>query len=185
MALLYRRQSCTANAHCSPSLKIPTEAAIRDALVKPRNRAQVTADVRDMRARIANEKGTNNIWDLKQVRGGLVDLEFIAQHLQLIHAANHPGILDQNTLTALTKLEQAGLLPYETSLGLRKSGRLLHDLGQVVRLCIDHPFEPKSAPGGLKELLAKAVDVPSFEQVEMDLKSALSLIYQSFEAIVV
>ena len=43
-----------------------------------------------MRARIAAEKGTDNIWDLKQVRGGLVDLEFIAQYLQLAGAAVAP-----------------------------------------------------------------------------------------------
>ncbi len=43
-----------------------------------------------MRARIEKEKGTKDIWDLKQVRGGLVDLEFIAQYLQLVHAATAP-----------------------------------------------------------------------------------------------
>jgi glutamate-ammonia-ligase adenylyltransferase len=50
-----------------------------------------------VRARIAKEKGTEDIWDLKQVRGGLVDLEFIAQYLQLKNAAAHPGVLDQST----------------------------------------------------------------------------------------
>ena len=56
------------------------EAAIRDVLVRPRDRAKIAADVRDMRARIDKEKGTDDIWELKQVRGGLVDLEFIAQY---------------------------------------------------------------------------------------------------------
>ena len=59
-----------------------------------------------MRARIDKEKGTEDIWDLKQVRGGLVDLEFIAQYLQLVHAAQHPGILSPNTVTALTNLDR-------------------------------------------------------------------------------
>ena len=71
---------------------------------KPRDRAKIAADVRDMRARIEKEKGTRDIWDLKQVRGGLVDLEFIAQHLQLVHAAEHPEILNQNTAAALAGL---------------------------------------------------------------------------------
>ena len=60
---------------------------MRASLVWPRDRAKIAADVRDMRARIAKEKGTEDIWDLKQVRGGLVDVEFIAQYLQLVHAA--------------------------------------------------------------------------------------------------
>ena len=62
----------------------------RRALTAPRDRAKTAADVRDMRARIEKEKGTRDPWELKQVRGGLVDLEFIAQHLQLVHAADHP-----------------------------------------------------------------------------------------------
>ena len=60
-----------------------------------------------MRARIEKEKGTRDIWDLKQVRGGLVDLEFIAQHLQLVHAADHPTVLNQNTVAALQNLQAA------------------------------------------------------------------------------
>ena len=54
-----------------------------------------------MRARIEREKGSPDLWDLKQVRGGLVDLEFIAQYLQLVHAADRPEVLSQNTLNAL------------------------------------------------------------------------------------
>ena len=76
----------------------------------PRDRAKIAADVLDMRERIAKEKGTDDIWDLKQVRGGLVDVEFIAQYLQLVHAAAHPEVLDQNTVEAFRKLRDAGLL---------------------------------------------------------------------------
>ena len=72
-------------------------------LVKPRDRAKTAADVRDMRARIEKEKGTRDPWELKQVRGGLVDLEFIAQYLQLVHAAAHPHVLSQNTVAALAQ----------------------------------------------------------------------------------
>ena len=93
-----------------PALRAAVETAIRDVLLKPRDRAKTAADVRDMRARIEKEKGTRDPWELKQVRGGLVDLEFIAQHLQLVHAAGHPRILSQNTVEALENLAQAGVL---------------------------------------------------------------------------
>ena len=42
-------------------------------------------------ARSRPEKGDGDRWDLKYVAGGLVDLEFIAQYLQLVHAAATPG----------------------------------------------------------------------------------------------
>ncbi len=63
-----------------------------------------------MRERIAAQKGSSDLWDLKQVRGGLVDLEFIAQFLQLRHAHARPDVLDPSTLGALTKLAAAGLI---------------------------------------------------------------------------
>ncbi len=93
-----------------PQLRQRVEAAVRAALTDPVDPAKITADVLDMRNRIAAEKGTENIWELKQVRGGLVDLEFIAQYLQLIHGPAHPEVLDQNTLAAFQKLQAAGVL---------------------------------------------------------------------------
>ena len=41
-----------------------------------------------MRARMAEEHRPQSIWDAKHVRGGLVDIEFIVQYLQLRRACN-------------------------------------------------------------------------------------------------
>ena len=77
-----------------PPLRAAVEQAIRNALTLERDPARIATDVRDMRARIEKEKGTEDIWDLKQVNGGLVDLEFIVQYLQLVHAHERPEILE-------------------------------------------------------------------------------------------
>lgn len=161
------------------------EAAIRDALQKPRERAKIAADVRDMRERIAAEKGTDEIWDLKQVRGGLVDLEFITQYLQLVNAADHPEALDQNTLMALQKLEAVGALSGSDAADLIECGRLLHALTQTIRLSLDHPFDPGSAPAGLKALLARSAEKPDFDAVEVELKAAVGKVKSAFDRLVV
>jgi len=57
-----------------------------------------------MRRLMVKEQGRVGLWDIKRVRGGLVEIEFIAQFLQLIHAFQNPAILDTNTHAALTKL---------------------------------------------------------------------------------
>lgn len=160
------------------------EGAITRALVKPRDRAKVAADVRDMRERISAEKGTANIWDLKQVRGGLVDLEFIAQYLQLIHASANPDVLDQNTLNAIQKLGAAGLIPAAAAERLIIAGRLLHDLTQVLRLCLEQTFDPATAPSGLKELLSRAGDAPTFAALESKLRQTLGEVAEQYDALV-
>ena len=167
-----------------PELRGRVEAAIRQALLKPRDAGKLIADVREMRERIAKEKGTDDIWDLKQVRGGLVDLEFIAQYLQLRYAAAHPEVLDQNTVEAFRKLRDAGVLAAEHADVLIPATRLLHDLTQILRLCLEGRFEPATAPSGLKELLANAGDAPSFAELEERLRLTLLKVAGLFNQII-
>ena len=138
----------------------------------------------DMRARIEKEKGTRDPWELKQVRGGLVDLEFIAQYLQLIHASAHPGILSQNTVEALQNLAQAGVLEPAASDELLPAARLLNNLTQVLRLCLDEPFEPAKAPQDLRSLLARAGNAPGFAQLEAELVAREAAVAALFDRLI-
>lgn len=84
--------------------------AVNDVLRAPRDAAKLLGDVADMRTRLAREKPAACIWDTKNVRGGLVDIAFIAQYLTLRHASAHPDILASNTWRSLENLGNAGLL---------------------------------------------------------------------------
>jgi glutamate-ammonia-ligase adenylyltransferase len=168
-----------------PALVARVEAAIRDVLVRRRERARIAADVREMRALIAKEKGTSNLWDLKQVRGGLVDLEFIAQHLQLVNAADVPDILDQTTIRALGKLAARGLLPPAAADVLIPAANLIQNLTQVTRLTLDGPFDPAKAPDGLKELLARVGEAPDFLRLEALLAEATADTARLFDELIV
>jgi [glutamine synthetase] adenylyltransferase / [glutamine synthetase]-adenylyl-L-tyrosine phosphorylase len=168
-----------------PKLRAAVEAAIADVLIKPRDRAKIAADVRDMRARIAKEKGTTDIWELKQVRGGLVDLEFIVQHLQLVHAAAHPEVLSQNTVTALHNLQRLGLVDAAAGEALLPAAQLLNNLTQVLRLCLDGPFKPGEAPDGLKALLTRAAETPDFAHLAAELAAREAEIARLFDLLVV
>ena len=167
-----------------PKLGAAVEKAIHSILTKPRDRSKIAADVRDMRARIAKEKGTHDIWELKQVRGGLVDLEFIAQHLQLVNAAAHPHVLSQSTVAAFNNLNAAGLLPAGAAAVLLPAARLLNDLTQILRLCVDEQFDPGKASDGLKGLLARAAEAPGFKHLEADLAAKEAEVAALFDELV-
>ena len=64
------------------------ERIIREVLTRRRDAASVATDVADMRRAVALEKGEDDVWDLKYAAGGLIDIDFIAQYLQLVHAAD-------------------------------------------------------------------------------------------------
>ena len=92
----------------SPEFRGKIERIIREALTRPRNAAGVANDVADMRRAVALEKGEDDIWDLKYAAGGMVDIDFIAQYLQLVHAADKPDILDVRTLAGARQCRASG-----------------------------------------------------------------------------
>ncbi len=66
--------------------------------------------------------------------GGLVDIEFLAQFLQLAHAQENPEILAQSTEQALELARDASFLTLGDAGLLLEALRLYHRLTQVLRL---------------------------------------------------
>ena len=70
-----------------PAFRARIETAIRRILTRPRDRERLAGDVAAMRRRMEAHSRPASPWDVKQRPGGLVDVEFIAQYLMLLHAA--------------------------------------------------------------------------------------------------
>jgi glutamate-ammonia-ligase adenylyltransferase len=133
-----------------------------------------------MRARIEKEKGTKDVWDLKQVAGGLVDIEFLAQFLQLAHAQENPEILAQSTEKALELLRDAGFLTLCDAGLLLEALRLYHRLTQVLRLALSGKFVPAEAPRGVLDLLVQASGSPTFARLEAELADLQAKVRETF-----
>ncbi len=133
-----------------------------------------------MREAIAKEKGEGDRWDLKYAAGGLVDIEFIAQYLQLVHAHQRPDILDTSTARVLEKALSLRVLAVEDAEILRAAVQFYHDITQILRLCLPGAFDPKTAGAGLLRLLARAADVPDFATLDATLADMQSKVRASF-----
>jgi glutamate-ammonia-ligase adenylyltransferase len=142
------------------------EAVIREVLTRPRDAAVIASDVAEMRRAIALEKGEADIWDLKYAAGGMIDIEFIAQYLQLVHAAAHPEILSVSTLQVLDNAARLGVLAPSDLEVLRPAARLYHDLTQILRLCVSGKFKPETAGDDLLRVMARAGDAPDFSSLQ-------------------
>jgi glutamate-ammonia-ligase adenylyltransferase len=162
------------------AFKARVEGAVGDILQHPRDADLIAGDVVEMRAAIAKEKGDRERWDLKYAAGGLVDIEFIAQYLQLVHAHELPDILDTSTARVLDKAWALQVLPVEDAEVLRPAVQLYHDITQILRLCLAGPFDPKAAGGGLLRLVARAADVPDFAALDATLIETQSRVRESF-----
>lgn len=150
-----------------PALAGRIGAVIHEALCRSRDMAKTTTDVIDMRRLMLKENAPYGVWDIKRSPGGLVDIEFIAQYLQIAHAHRLPDILNVTTYRALEKLVAAGLIAEEDGRVLKEACLLYQRLTQVLRLCVTGPYDPKAAPAGLNRIVASTSAMPDIGSAEV------------------
>ena len=158
------------------------QTAIEAALRRPRDPDLTAREVREMRVLMAEERPPYSAWDLKLTPGGLVDIEFAVQFLQLIHASAG-GPLRANTAEALASLLAAGLAPEESLAALSQAWRLQQDLTQLLKVAIDGPADPASEPKAFQALLARAGGVRTFQGLRSRLASAQQAARAAYDAL--
>jgi [glutamine synthetase] adenylyltransferase / [glutamine synthetase]-adenylyl-L-tyrosine phosphorylase len=120
-------------------------------------------EIRDVRRRMEVELGkeTRGRWHVKLGRGGLVDVEFLAQGLQLVHGALHPETRQAGTTAALRGLARAGALPPETAQALAEHYRFLRRVATALRLLGARPTDTVELAGPMPARVATALGLPS------------------------
>ena len=126
------------------------------------------------------EEGVN-LWD--HAAGGLIDIDFIAQYLQLVHAAAMPDILSVGTLQVIDNAARLGVLSSADADVLRSATRLYHDLTQILRLCVSDKFNPATAGEDLQRVLVRAGDAPDFSSLEARVKETQAEVRAVFNAL--
>jgi [glutamine synthetase] adenylyltransferase / [glutamine synthetase]-adenylyl-L-tyrosine phosphorylase len=160
------------------------EGVMRAALTATRETKKVLADVADMRGRLDRERPARSPWDLKEAKGGLFDVEFIVQGLQLVHGMTDASVLNVNTLAALQGLAAKGCLGPEDALRLEEAARLYQNVTQVLRLTIEGEVNAAEASLSLRNLIARVAKYPSFEEVERGLGDIERDVRARFEALI-
>ncbi|KAA8389250.1 bifunctional [glutamine synthetase] adenylyltransferase/[glutamine synthetase]-adenylyl-L-tyrosine phosphorylase [Acetobacter tropicalis] len=115
----------------------------------------IREDARAMRARLARDLPASSPWDVKRRVGGLMEVEFVAQSLQLVAADK--GVRDPCTRRALARLGKAGFLTREDTALLLEADAVWRRLQCLLRLlCGPVPpldLEKELAPPALAMLL--------------------------------
>lgn len=145
--------------------------AIEVALRRPRDRRETARDVVEMRQLMERERPPKGPWDLKLGPGGLVDIEFAAQFLQIAHAGGG-GPLRPNTAEALSALGAAGLAGPEALSALGEAWRLQQDLTQLIKVALGDDGDPDAEPRGFQALLARVGGVKTLKALRVRLTGA-------------
>ena len=167
----------------SPEFARVAEAAIETALRRPRDAKATARDVMEMRALMAKERPPFGFWDFKLSSGGLVDVEFAAQHLQIVHASAG-GPLAPHTGEALRAARDAGLADPRLIDALEAAWRLQQNLSQVVKVALSDESEPGKEPKRLQQILARAGGAKDLAALRTKLERARAKAHDAFKAVV-
>lgn len=143
----------------------------------------IAKDVREMRALIAQEKGDSNPWNLKLARGGLIDVEFIAQYLVLQEASKGRDIRRVGTASTLRAALETGALAPAHSESLIEGHKALSDVTQLTRVSVGSEFDPDAAREGVRRRIAAALGLPDIAALAADLEERRQAVRQAFDAI--
>lgn len=166
-----------------PTLRLDVEESLARILTLQREPAKLRRDVADMRERMAQQHKGESLWDFKHQRGGLVDIDFIAQYLMLRHAAAHPEILHRNPADALAALIKAGLLETQTGDRLVTALNLWRQLQQMIRLLVGEAVdEARLRPPTAKHLAASG-GCPDFSVLKALIRDTAAGVFADFNRI--
>lgn len=161
-------------------------AAIRVALTRAEFAERALPDAATMRGRLLRDLPPEGPWDLKLAPGGLVEVEFIAQALQLAHAHRIPAVLATQTRAAIAALAKQRILPAAEAEALIRAEKLWRGVTGLLRLTVGRTREealPETVAAALLRataplLLEPAIDVPALRAQMRDVAAEVRAIFE-------
>jgi glutamate-ammonia-ligase adenylyltransferase len=155
------------------------EAEVAEIIALPRDAAKVAKEAGDMRKMIEEEKPPRDLWDIKLIPGGLIDLEFIAQ-VAILTGQVEAGERTTGTGEILARLAP-GFADAQVRQELGEAFSLYVSLTQMIRLCLTGHFERQDVPPGLSDMLLAITDLPDFSVLEAHVKETSQRVRTYFD----
>ena len=102
--------------------------------------AEGMQEIRRLRMRMENElaRESDGSYNIKTGRGGMVDVEFAVQYLQLKEGCHYPGLRTTSTVAALNEIKTLGLFPDGSAETLLAGYKFLRKLENRLRIIHDY-----------------------------------------------
>ena len=140
---------------------------------------RILADTAAMRARLARELPPASPWDVKHLPGGQMEVEFIAQALQLVHARRRKQVRSPTSRVALAELAQAGVLSAEEAATLIGADHLWRTVQGMLRIAVGRNL-PASLPEASALALLHATGTVDLARLQATLDETASKVRAAF-----
>jgi glutamate-ammonia-ligase adenylyltransferase len=159
-------------------------AVVRKTLLTPRDPSRLLIDVAEMRERIRKSFPRVPAWEVKHRRGGLVDIDFIAQYLQLRHAPEMPEILEGGAAGAIGLAARRGVIPEDIARDLLAARRFWVTVQMMLRLTMAEHARDEDLPDGLRDKLCRAVGAVDFAGLKQQMERTVDKTAAAFERLI-
>ncbi len=165
------------------ALRERVEAAIGEAIRAAGEPAKVRADAAAMRARLARDLPASGPWDVKLCAGGQIEVEFIAQVLQLVHAAAEPGLCDPTTRVTLGRLAAVGSLSAADAALLVRADHLWRTVQGMLRITLGRNL-PAELPEASAAPLLRATGMADIARLRVEIEAVAGQVRRAFGRLV-
>jgi [glutamine synthetase] adenylyltransferase / [glutamine synthetase]-adenylyl-L-tyrosine phosphorylase len=142
------------------------------------------AGLREMKALIDAEVARKDLADnLKLGPGGIREIEFIVQLVQLIRGGREPSLRVRGLLPALTACEARGHIPAKRARALREAYVFLRQLENRVQMLRDAQTHDLPEDSLTRERLALGLDYPAWEPLAEELAKHREIVATEFAAV--
>ena len=140
-------------------------------------------EIVEVRARMERELGkeTRGRVHVKYGRGGLVDVEFLVQALQLVHGHDHPEARQGATAAALAGLARAGAIDPALASDLVERYRFLRRVSAALRLLGARPSDTLELAGPMPARVASALGYESRQAFLDAYREQTSAVREAYE----
>ncbi len=156
----------------------------RSVLTRPREGGKLAADIVGMRERIRKEHGSDNAWSIKHRRGGLVDVEFLSQFLQLSAATRYPEILAGDTISVFEAAGGRGVIDADIARELADAARQWRNLQGILRLTLGDEITGEDAMLSVRAIVRQAGSKLVFDALVESMEETADCVGQHFDRLV-
>lgn len=142
----------------------------------------VIESLRSMKAMIEREVRMDPyLNDIKRGQGGIREIEFIIQNIQLIRGGRIPQIRERNAMKALTLLKQQGLM--DRTEALKQAYLFLRKLENALQVLNDQQTHALPGDALKKAQVAFAMGYESWEPLEQRLHQYQRIVSMAFQSV--
>ena len=160
------------------------EGIFKQVLTSKRDPAAIKDDILDMRRRIDEEFLDSQGASIKYRHGGLMDLEMIAQYLQIRHAAEHPDILRRDSISVFEKAGELGLVDKTAAAELAEAAVFWRNLQGMLILTAGDNQSDDNAASQLKRSFGRNYSSLMFETFADDIQRTAELVKDRYARII-